>query len=73
MTEETMMAYNSWGSNMMDWSMDGVMGNRVGQSRSLVGGRGWVVLGVLGLSLIGHVSNVSVISVDVVIDVLDPD
>ena len=68
-----MMAYNSWGSNMMDWSMDGVMGNRVGQSRSLVGGRGWVVLGVLGLSLIGHVSNVSVISVDVVIDVLDPD
>ena len=73
MTEETMMAYNSWGGNMMDWSMDGVVGNRVGHSRSLVGGRGRVVLGVLGLSLIGHVSNVSVITVDVVIDVLDPD
>ena len=60
-----MMAYNSWGGNMMAWTMDGVMGQRLGHSR--------VVLGVLGFSLIGDVSNVSVIPVDVVIDVLDPD
>ena len=68
-----MMAYNSWGSYMMDWSMDGVVSHRVSHSGSVVSGGGWVVLGVLGGPVIGHVSNISVITVDVVVDVLDPD
>ena len=68
-----MMVYNSWGSNMMDRSMDSVVGDRVSHSRSVIGGGGGLVLWVLGDSVIGHVSNISVITVDVVIDVLDPD
>jgi len=71
-TDETMVAYNSGGSNMMDWSMDGVVGHRVSHSGSVVGGGGWVVLGVLGGSVIGNISNIAVIIVDMVIDVLDP-
>ena len=68
-----MMAYNSGGSNMMDRGMDGVVGDRVSHSGSVVGGGGWVVLRVLRGSVIGNVSNIAVISVDVVVDMLDPD
>ena len=73
MTGETMVAYNSGGSNMMDGSMDGVVGHRVSHSGAVVGGGGWVVLGVLGSSVISNISNIAVITVDMVVDVLDPD
>ena len=58
---------------MMDRSMDGVMSHRVSHSGTVVGGGGWVVFRVLRGSVIGHISNIAVITVDVVIDVLDPD
>ena len=51
---------------MMDWSVDGVVSHRVSH-----GGR--VVLRVLRGSVIGHISNIAVIPVDVVVDVLDPE
>ena len=73
MTGKTVMADNSGGSNMMYWGMEGVVSHRVSHSRSVVGGGGRVVLRVLGGSVIGNVSNIAVIAVDVVVDVLDPD
>ena len=82
MTKETMMTYNSWVSNMMDRSMDGMsnnrglvsnrVSNRVGNSSSMVGWSSRVIFRVLRGSFIGDIGNISVIPVDVIVDVLDP-
>ena len=79
-TKETMMAYNSGVSNSMTGQDGGVVGQGVGHhwgvdsvshSRGVVGGGGGVVFWVLGLAVVGHISNISVVIIGVVVDVLD--
>ena len=79
-SKETMMADNSGVSNSMSGHKGGVVGNGVGNdwgvdsvsdSRSMVGRGSRVVLGVLGLAVVGDISNISIVTIDVVVDVLD--
>ena len=78
------MADNSGVSNSMRGHKGGVVGNGVGNgvsndwgvdsvsdSGSVVGGGSGVVLRVLGLAVVGDISNVSIVTIDMVVDVLD--
>ena len=74
------MADNSGVSNSMRGHKGGVVGNgvsndwgvdSVSDSGSVVGGGSGVVLRVLGLAVVGDISNVSIVTIDVVVDVLD--
>ena len=49
-----------------DWGVDSVS-----DSGSVVGGGSGVVVRVLGLAVVGDISNVSIVTIDVVVDVLD--
>ena len=55
--------------------MDSVVGDGVGDSmgegRAMVSRGSGVVLWVLGLAVVGDISNVSIVTIDMVVDVLD--
>ena len=86
-TKETMMANNSGVSNSMSGHKWGVVGddrgvvgqgvgndrsvNSVSDSRGMVARGSGMILRGLGLAVVGDISNISVITIDVVVDVLD--